>query len=63
MSDTSEEIKSDIKGIDSETIYDRPSQVNSIADTINMNITFDSPRPNVVTTTTDDDDYAIRWNR
>lgn len=63
VSDTSEEVKSDIKGIDSETIYDRPSQVNSIADTINMNITFDSPRPNVVTTTTDDDNYAIRWNR
>ena len=58
-----EEIETTIVGIDSETIYNRPNQVNSVADTINMNIKFSVPRPNVITKTTTDDDYAIRWNR
>lgn len=60
---TNEEIETDIVDIDSETIYNRPNQVNSIADTINMNINISASRPNVITDTIDDADYAIRWNR
>ena len=61
--DDSEEIATGIVDETNETIYDRPSQINSVAEDINMHISFEAPRPNVVSKGTKHDDYALRWDR
>lgn len=60
-----EEITTIITTEEIETIYNKPSQINSVADadTINMNMTITVPRPNVVTRSTNNPDYALRWDR
>lgn len=61
--DDSEEIATGIVDETNETIYNRPSQINSVAEYINMHISFEAPRPNVVSKGTKHDDYALRWDR
>lgn len=61
--DTTEEQATLMYSSDVESLYGASPVVNSVAETINMNIEITAPRPNVTTTSVENPDYILRWDR
>lgn len=61
--ETTQEIPSDIKTDNEETLYNMPSIYKSSSDDINMTMTFTVPRPNVGNDMIASTDVVSRWNR
>lgn len=61
--DTSEEIKSEIKNINDETLYSSTSLTQIRAGKMMANISITAPRPNPTTNDKNIEDYLERWNK
>ena len=63
ITDTTEEIESNIRYISDETLYDSASLNNIRAGKLMTNLTITAPRPNPTTNNIDIEDYVERWNK
>ena len=63
IKDTTEEIKSDIKGESNETLYGSASLTNIMASSNMNSISIKAPRPNPTTNNKNIEDYIERWDK